>query len=85
MMQVKKHERFYDLISATEYAMQHGGDVWLSENGAWWYVIPAAPGHYGFPGHCPFAPDSDCAECRKLGWTDDAPVRADVVEVEGAR
>jgi hypothetical protein len=77
--QVLKLERFVDLFAATEYAMQNGGDVWLSENGAWWYVKPEAPSHYGFPGHCPFAPEPDCPECRALGW-----LAAPVVEVEGA-
>jgi len=72
--------RFADLFAATEHVMQHGGDVELSEDGRWWLVIRTAPDHDDpVHGHNPIVPDPTCGTCRALGWTDDAPVLADVV------
>ena len=82
MTQVLNCKRFADLFAATEYAMQHGGRIELSEDfDAWIVTLPDHddPVH----GHNPIVPDPTCRKCRKLGWTDDAPVRADVAEVEG--
>ena len=75
--------RFADLFAATACAMQRGGRIDLDAD--FGVVIVTLPDHDDpVHGHNPLAPDPDCAECRKLGWTDDAPVCADVVEVEGA-
>ena len=66
---------FEDLLSATAYAMQHGGRIELSEDfDAWIVTLPDHddPVH----GHNPLCGDHNCRECVRLGW-------ADVVEVEG--
>lgn len=57
MTQVLEYERFADLLAATLYAMQHGGDVEVSEDGAWWLVVRAQPDYYSIFDPCPFMDD----------------------------
>ena len=71
--------RFADLFAATACAMQHGGRIDLDAD--FGVVIVTLPDHDDpVHGHNPLLPVEGCAECAK--WLD-APVRADVVEVEG--
>jgi len=74
--------RFLDLQSATEFVRQHhNGRIERGMNFDAWIVV--LPDHDDLVhGHNPLLPVEDCAECAK--WLD-APVRADVVEVEVAR
>ena len=75
------YKRFADLFAATEYAMQHGGRIELSEDFDAWIVTLPDPDD-PVNGHNPLLPVPGCAECAQ--WLDDAPVLADGVEVEGA-
>ncbi len=75
-------QRFEDLISATQVAMQSGGRARLSRCGQYWYIDPEDDEYFWEPDphydpvheHPPFAPVEGCEECARLGWLDAAPV-----------